>query len=44
MMKTLIDDAREPVLDTFLREIESIARGLYFALHFKRTAKLNLLN
>ena len=32
----LINDVREPVLDTFLHEIESTARGLCFALHLKR--------
>ena len=34
---TLIDDVWEAVLDTFLHEIESTARGLGFTLHLKLT-------
>ena len=41
---TLIDDVREPVMDNFLHEIESTARGLCFALHMKRTALLSQSN
>ena len=38
---TLIDDVREPVMDIFLHEIESTARGLCFALQMKRTSQSN---
>ena len=41
---TLIDGVREPVMDIFLHEIESTARGLCFALHMKRTALLSQSN
>ena len=41
---TLIDDVREPVMDIFLHETESTARGLCFALHMKRTALLSQSN
>ena len=40
----MVDDVRKPVLDIFLYEVESTARGLFFALHLKSSALLSQSN